>query len=172
MAKFLMRAMPERETLYEAFRNFYPEVQPEHMYTHMWMRMAGSHLEDAVDDFLSVHKISSGRFLLLMVLEFNPDGMMPSDLAQSMGVTQSTVTGLINGLEDMGFAVRKDHHTDGRACYISLTENGTAFMQRVRPQFNMWVSKLYEPFTPEERQTLAALLQKFLENLKKNAPHK
>lgn len=166
MSKFLMREMPNRDVLFEAFGNFYPEVAPHHLYTHMWLRLVGSHLEDAVDDFLAQHKISSGRFLLMLVLEFRPDGVMPSDLAQSLGVTQSTVTGLINGLQDMGLAARKDCASDGRACFISLTEQGREFMLNVRPQFNRWVGGLYEGFSIAEQETLVSLLERFLGQLR------
>jgi DNA-binding MarR family transcriptional regulator len=168
MAKFLFKLMPEKEELFRHFRTQYPEVAPIDLYTHMWMRMSGAFVAEQVDDFLAAHGITSGRFMTMMILESNPEGLKPSVLAGNLGVTQATVTGLIDGLEQTGFAKRREHAVDGRACVVALTEKGQKFISRVRPEFNQWVGRLYNGIDESEKYQLIGLLEKFYKSQKIN----
>lgn len=48
------------------------------------------------------------------------------DLAEALGVSPRNVTGLVDALEETGFATRAPHPTDRRAILVELTELGTA----------------------------------------------
>lgn len=150
---------PDQERL-NFYGRVYPEVDSHSLYTHVWMRMIAAVMGDAVDQFLGRYEMSSGRFIVLLALEQEPEGAKPSKLALDIGVTQATITGLIDGLEKTGFVKRKDHHEDGRACVVTLTDMGRNFMSTVRPQFNRWVGELYTAWTPEEQKQAVELFKK------------
>lgn len=143
------------------FAKIYPEVDSYSLFTHVWMRRMAALISESVDEFLEAHKISSGRFIILMFLELEPEGLKPSELAAQAGVTQATVTGLIDGLEKSGHVSRKEHHRDGRACVVVLTERGRKFITTVRPEFNRWVGRLYSVWTREEQEQIVTLFEKF-----------
>jgi DNA-binding MarR family transcriptional regulator len=46
-------------------------------------------------------------------------------LAEALGVSARTVTGLIDGLAATGFVTRESHPTDRRATLVTFTEHGT-----------------------------------------------
>lgn len=154
-----MRAWPDKGTQ-EIYSQIYPEVDAHSLYTHVCMRMISAMVGDAVDQYLETHDMSSGRFIVLMNLEQTADGAKPSKLATDIGVTQATITGLIDGLEKTGYVKRKDHHEDGRACVVTLTERGRKFITSERPAFNRWVGELYSAWTPEEQKQAIALFEK------------
>ena len=145
----------------------YPEINAHSLYTHVWMRLAGTSLEDAVEKVLGEHKISSGRFLVLQLLELRQTGVKPSELATSLGVTQATITGLINGLEQTGYVRRQDCIDDGRACVVELTPEGAVFIKEVRVKFHTWLdSKIYSALNQDEQRQLIHLLEKLMNNIR------
>jgi DNA-binding MarR family transcriptional regulator len=46
-------------------------------------------------------------------------------LAESLGVSARTITGLVDGLVATGFVTRQPHPTDRRATHVTFTEQGT-----------------------------------------------
>jgi len=72
------------------------------------------------------------------------------ELADALGVTARTVTGLIDGLVATGFVTRQPHPTDRRATLVTLTEHGAATvaaLERDQREFG----RLLFAGMPEER---------------------
>lgn len=158
--------MPETASMLNDFAHLYPEVSPTTLATHVWARYFGTVLEEAVEDFLARFEISPGRFIILMLLEFEEEGMKPSRIAQILGITQATVTGLIDGLQDSKWVSRKSDLRDRRACVVSLTDQGREFITTVRPQFNRWAGSLYSVWNEAEMNQFVSLVEKFVTGLK------
>lgn len=168
MAEFLLKVLPTPEGMNEYMSTNYPEADPISLSTHIFMRIAGTTVEGLIEGYLAKEGISSGRYLLMTLLELAPEGMKPSELSANLGVTQATITGLLDGLQTSGYTLRRDHAGDRRACVASLTDKGQEFVKRVRPAFNKWVAGLYdEALTTEEKVQLRSLLSKFLNSLEK-----
>ena len=55
-----------------------------------------------------------------------------SDLVLRLGVSLSTVSGLVDRLVDHGLATRRDDPTDRRQVVVGLTPSGSAFIDRFR----------------------------------------
>lgn len=55
-----------------------------------------------------------------------------SDLVARLGVSLSTVSGLVDRLVDHGYAARRDDPTDRRHVVVSITDAGEAFIERFR----------------------------------------
>lgn len=170
MATFLFQMLPGKEQLWSTLAEKYPEVKTPYLYAHLWFRLVGSKLEDRVEGFLKDYGISSGRFLILMILELFPDGMKPSEIASKLGVTQATVTGLIDGLTQSGYVERRDHAKDGRACVVHLTEQGQGFLKERRPVFLTQICGLYGNLSENETQQLVGLMEKLLISVADKTP--
>jgi DNA-binding MarR family transcriptional regulator len=58
--------------------------------------------------------------------------MHMSDLVARLGVSLSTVSGLVDRIVDQGLATRHDDPADRRQVVVALTEQGIAFLDRFR----------------------------------------
>jgi len=121
MAKLFLTTLPSQEELHRLSCDIFPDAEPLSMYSNLLFRKVATDIEIQYDNFFSTYELSPGRFTLLMLLRKKPEGMMPSELAQSVGVTQATISGLINSLEKSELVVRESHEKDGRAFVIKLT---------------------------------------------------
>ncbi|WP_411122139.1 MarR family winged helix-turn-helix transcriptional regulator [Streptomyces sp. x-19] len=57
-------------------------------------------------------------------------------VAEEVGISKGTLTGVVRTLESRGLLRRADHPADGRLVLLRLTADGEALMGRVVPEFN------------------------------------
>jgi len=119
---------------------------------------------DVVNAFcghLASHNMSQGRFIVLMMLNREPDEtFMPSQLAELCSVTKATMTGLVDGLEREGLVARHPDPDDRRATFVGLSPKGRALLDEMLPPHFARVSALMHDLTPDERTTLIQLMGK------------
>jgi len=89
-------------------------------------RMAGAH----EPDFLEID-ITMPQAKLLYLLGASGDLHM-SEIVGRLGVSLSTVSGLVGRLVDHGLASRHDDPADRRQVVVGLTAAGTTFIDRFR----------------------------------------
>jgi len=87
----------------------------------------------------------------------------PAELAEAAGVSRATMTGLIDTLERDDFVRRKPDPHDRRMMSVELTNQGSAFLNRMLPGHFHLIAELMEPLSEKERKTLVALLNKILQ---------
>lgn len=124
-----------------------------------------THIDHDCADQLAIHGLSEGRFILLFLLDAVEDGIAPKDLAERAGITRSTVTGLVDGLESEGLVERHNNPKDRRALKIQLTSKGKSIAKTVFAQHSRWISKIFGNLTSKEREQLTFLLTKVSDNL-------
>ncbi|SET11897.1 MarR family winged helix-turn-helix transcriptional regulator [Paracoccus homiensis] len=75
-------------------------------------------------------KLTPAKLRVLQILA-SRDGRSatPTALAQQMGVSQATVTALVDQLEKRGFARRERSSTDRRQNFVTLTDDGGAALK-------------------------------------------
>lgn len=108
--------------------------------------------------------LTQGKFRILLVLFKKNEPLKPSELAQHTGVTRSTMTGLIDGLERDGF-IRRGDHEDRRMTTIHLTEEGRELMNRLFPYYVEHSACLLSELTEDDHAVLAKLLKKLQKGL-------
>jgi len=81
-----------------------------------------------------------------------------TDLAGGEGVTQPSMTVLVNGLERSGLVERQGDPTDKRVALVALSADGAAFMQARRQAGEEDLEQLIRKLTPEERAALIAAI--------------
>ncbi|HEY5552255.1 MAG TPA: MarR family transcriptional regulator [Opitutaceae bacterium] len=115
---------------------------------------------------LSAHEMSQGRFIVLMMLNREPEKVfMPSHLAELCSVTKATMTGLIDGLERDGLVTRHPSQEDRRATFVGLSPKGVELMDRILPGHFARVSTLMQDLTVAERAEFRRLLAKVREGV-------
>jgi DNA-binding MarR family transcriptional regulator len=81
-----------------------------------------------------------------------------TDLAAVEGVTQPSMTVLVNGLERSGLVERQGDPTDRRVALVALSAQGRAFMQLRRREGEIELEQLMEKLAPEELAALTAAI--------------
>ncbi|MFV0246084.1 MAG: MarR family winged helix-turn-helix transcriptional regulator [Qingshengfaniella sp.] len=109
---------------------------------------------------LQPHRLSEGKFVLLTLLCDRPQGLPPHELADRVGVTRATITGLIDGLERDGLLRRVPDKTDRRSLSVRLTPQGLALADELGRTHTAWIATLTGDLTGEERGMLRSLLHK------------
>lgn len=110
---------------------------------------------------LSCHGLGEGRItVLVLLLENQPEPLSHSQLADLLGITKGSITGLVDGLEHDGLVQRCEAPEDRRTRLIAITPAGLAVVNQYLPKKIRGIERLMAGLTPAERKTLAALLLK------------
>ncbi|HWS28559.1 MAG TPA: MarR family transcriptional regulator [Clostridia bacterium] len=98
---------------------------------------------------------------------WNGDGLSITELAETTGLTNTTLTGMLDRLETAGFLRRAYDKSDRRKVRIRLTDTAvsmrTAYLN-VSEQMNAF---FYKGFSSEEIQSFERTLARILVNLTK-----
>jgi len=162
---FFLKDLPTDRNLGDfAKRN--PNMNPSALKTGAELMRTGSDLLAVFETILGKYGLSQGRFLALIVMNRTPDEEInPSTLAQKLGVTRATMTGLLNGLEKEGLIERRAHAEDRRKVGLLLTANGRRILDNILPEYYRHFAKLTVYLDEGERQTLISLLKKVNQGL-------
>jgi DNA-binding MarR family transcriptional regulator len=98
--------------------------------------------------WFSVH-LTMPQLKILIALRLNgPAG--GQELAQTMGVTPATMTGIIDRLVAAGYVIRREDPRDRRVRRIELTEDGTKLMDDMTVAGEEHQRRLFERLTLDE----------------------
>jgi DNA-binding MarR family transcriptional regulator len=87
-------------------------------------------------------------------------------LAGRFSITSSAATQMVNGLVKAGFLTRKEDSEDRRNTKLAITEKGSKKLAEARKLRLDMASKMLEPLTDSELQTLEKIQQKIVNHLK------
>ena len=156
----LLKEVPKYECLLERSRR-YPELDPSAMEAFLHLMRTSTELTEAFGALHASHNISHGRFIVLMLLNRDPETPVnPGDLADRADVTRATMTGLIDRLERDGFIRREPTPDDRRMMLVRMTAKGRNYFERILPDYFRRVATVMRRLTEAERKALVALLGK------------
>ncbi|MGE5084942.1 MAG: MarR family winged helix-turn-helix transcriptional regulator [Bacillota bacterium] len=167
MAKLFIQTLPTHEELKQSASELYPEIEADSLYTHLLFRKVATDIEAKFDSFFAQYQLSPGRYTLLILLRKAPNGLMPSELAQKVGVTQATISGLINSLEKAELVARETHSKDGRAFVIKLTTKGHSLIKSLAPEYYSRLKDFWGEFSASEKAQLKSSLELMISNMDK-----
>ncbi|HEY7124756.1 MAG TPA: MarR family transcriptional regulator [Ktedonobacterales bacterium] len=99
-----------------------------------------------------------------MLLRLRRSGPMSiGQLADALGITGSTVTTGSKRLERTGLVKRERQSDDERLVLVALTLQGQQKVEAWQQERRAFLSRLLAPLTPQEQDTLSALLERVLE---------
>ena len=110
---------------------------------------------------------SSGGWILSRVFESEHSGtpLYQRDFEQEFGITRSTASKMLSGLEEKGLVQRTKVSSDGRLKRILPTERSKAIGESVFREMSKLEKQLEEDFTPEELETLYGFFERIEHNL-------
>jgi DNA-binding MarR family transcriptional regulator len=157
---FYLKDLPTDRSLSE-FAARYSNINPSALKTCAALMRTGSDLLTAFEKILGNYGLSQGRFLTLSVMNRTPDeAVNPSSLADKLGVTRATMTGLLGGLEKNYLVERLAHPGDRRKTGIRLTARGRQILAEILPDYYRNMARAMANLTEKERQELASQLKK------------
>jgi DNA-binding MarR family transcriptional regulator len=101
---------------------------------------------------------------LLCVLMAQPYGM--GELGAMLGLAKSSLTGLVDRSERNGLVQRRPDPQDSRAVRVALTPRGAKLVDEFYAETCRRVEELTSGFAPADRETLAALLGRIVDDNK------
>ncbi|MGD8190708.1 MarR family winged helix-turn-helix transcriptional regulator [Brevibacillus ginsengisoli] len=126
---------------------------------------AGALLGQAAEIHFSRFGLSTGRYRLLADLEDNEGEELPSQLAEHLGVTRATVTGLIDTLERDGLVSRRSSSVDGRQKSVILTDEGRKKLREMAPEHFARLEAMVGLLSIEERSVFLDLLDRVTQGI-------
>jgi len=80
------------------------------------------------------------------------------DLAAAERIAPSTLTRLVNVLEDRGYLVRQPAPDDARAYLVTVTESGREVLERIRDEATSMLTDILTTLPPDQLAALEAAL--------------
>lgn len=123
----------------------------------------------AMDARVSRYDVTPGQTHILLYLNQRGGRALQHELTGYLRVRPSTVNGLLDRMEEKGLVRRSVSGSDARRRLITLTEKGAEQQALFQKSFLDVEEAMVRGFTPEERETLAALLSRVIQNLKEDS---
>jgi DNA-binding MarR family transcriptional regulator len=87
------------------------------------------------------------------------------ELARRLGITEKTMTGVVDRLEREGFVQRERGVKDRRVVYSSLTAEGQRVYQRLDRVLRQQMGVLLDMLDAEDRKALFRMLEKLIQRM-------
>jgi len=137
---FLLKELPDKKNLKKVAKDT-KGVDPTSASFMLQFLKTSSDIMLCIDRFFAEKGLSQGRFLALMVLaDADENGLYPYEIAESMGISRATASGLLKGLESSEYVASKQSETDGRMKSITLTDSGRQKVEELTPEYYKLVS--------------------------------
>lgn len=108
--------------------------------------------------------LNGARIRVLVEIAKQGGTILPSLLAERIGVTKANISLLLTPLEKDGYISRADHAKDGRKTVISITEAGRALLSEQLPGNREAVANVMKRLNETELHQLLGLLNKLSEH--------
>ncbi len=165
MNGFFLKNIPDRDCL-EQFSEKHPEMNPGVMEVYLHFLHLGAEVGNRITEYLSGHKLSTGRFSILMILNGFPDeSMTPGELAERCGVTAATISRLVEGLIQDGHLTRVPNPDNRRVSPVKITPGGRQNLEQLLPGYFARVNQMFGTLSDSERTSLLKLFKKLQTNL-------
>lgn len=158
--RLLLTKIPTEEAL-RAMKERFPELDVDVIGTYLrYLRISAAVL-NRMEALLMSYGVTPARMpILMLLLNAGDAGIRPSDLAEQVGVTRATMTGLLDNLEKAGLIARESDPKDRRALVIKITAQGIAFAERVCPIHMRNIYTLLRDLSPADHTALRECLAK------------
>ena len=116
-----------------------------------------------IDSQLSIHGISFSEFLIMYHLNSAQHKTMRRiDLAESVGLTASGITRLLNPMEKIKLVQKEVSPRDARVSLVKLSEAGELIYSEAKVSFEQSADSVLNPLNSKQIETLSTLAQSLL----------
>jgi DNA-binding MarR family transcriptional regulator len=133
-----------------------------------WLRTVSSHVSHAFAGKLAAKGVTVAEWVMMRAL-LGKDPMLPSRLAEEMGMTRGAITKLADRLIAKSLVVRKASRDDGRAQTLALTPRGAKLVPELAALADRNDAEFFAHLSAAERELLERLLRRTAEHHQMNA---
>jgi DNA-binding MarR family transcriptional regulator len=130
----------------------------------LWIRLlrASRFIEGVTRERFKVQfSMTLPRFDVMAALYRKPDGMLMSEIARFLIVSNGNVTGIVDRLVAEGFVARSQRNGDRRTSFITLTRRGRAAFAAMATAHEHWINELLSGVSARDAEQLSAKLKSF-----------
>jgi DNA-binding MarR family transcriptional regulator len=130
----------------------------------LWIRLlrASRFIEGVTRErFKAQFDLTLPRFDVMAALYRQPDGMLMSEIARFLIVSNGNVTGIVDRLVAEGFVARSQRNGDRRTSFITLTRRGRAAFAAMAAAHERWIDELLGGVSARDAEQLSAKLKSF-----------
>jgi DNA-binding MarR family transcriptional regulator len=130
----------------------------------LWIRLlrASRFIEGVTRErFKAQFDMTLPRFDVMAALYRKPDGMLMSEIARFLIVSNGNVTGIVDRLVSEGFVARSQRNGDRRTSFITLTRRGRAAFAAMAAAHEAWIDELLAGVSARDAEQLSAKLKSF-----------
>ncbi|MGT2888526.1 MarR family winged helix-turn-helix transcriptional regulator [Streptococcus didelphis] len=132
------------------------------------IKKANLEFDRQANHFLSSKHITTSQFRIIKHLILQPEGSLKQiDIENFFGMTNPSVTGILQNLEKKGLIYRKNHLDDKRCKVILLTDKAKKLKDQILQISESIEDNFTQSMTKEETQLLKELLTKLITESKK-----
>lgn len=112
---------------------------------------------------------AQGRILYVL---WQQDGISMGELSQKSGLAKTTLTSMLDRMEQSGLLLRIPDKFDRRKALITLTDYARSLNQKYERVSDDMSKVYYKGFSDQDIDTFEKFLNRILENLKENEGYK
>ncbi len=130
----------------------------------LWIRLlrASRFIEGVTRErFKTQFNMTLPRFDVMAALYRQPEGMLMSEIARFLIVSNGNVTGIVDRLVSEGLVARSQRNGDRRTSFITLTRRGRAAFAAMAEAHEHWVAELLGGVSARDAEQLSAKLKSF-----------
>ncbi len=138
---FFLKELPTAEML-DRYAAQYQEMHPTHVADALTMMRQASLLLRELEGLFSKAGLSQTRFLVLMMLDREPDrpNLRISELSDRLDISKPVITTTVKSLSDDGYVSLQPNEFDGRAKDVLLEPPGKAVLKSLLPKYFMTIN--------------------------------
>jgi DNA-binding MarR family transcriptional regulator len=114
----------------------------------------------AYEKVLSKFQLTDSQWVTLYILWFEGSPLSPSDLSKFLPIENTSISPVLDKLEEFGFIRRQRSKIDKRTVKVFLTDSGYQLLKEVNPSAIELANFVYGSLTALERKTLINISRK------------
>ena len=115
--------------------------------------------------FALIFSTRLGSFKELYDVKIRTGPVPVKNIVEQVGRVKSTVTGMVNNLEQNGYVTKNPSAEDGRVILVQLTDKGRALKPHFDQISKQLIDRVYGDMPQTEREILAGLLSRVRKNM-------
>ena len=109
--------------------------------------------------------VTPQQWAILVALSDSESTLTAAGLARKMLVSKQNMTGMVARLEQLGLTERHDDPKDLRSSRLQLTRRGRSLVEKYRPAYEEWRSKLVAGMSDRDVAALTRTVDRLIADL-------
>ncbi len=129
-----------------------------------WLRYVSNQVSHAFSLKVAAHGVTVAEWVMLREL-YDVDAMIPSVLAERLGMTRGAISKLADRLAAKALLMREPGRTDRRYQDLALTTAGRALVPELSAEADRNDAEFFGRLSPEDRATIRRLMTDIVRQL-------